>query len=81
MFFQLHVSYSDSLIIGQSTCMPNTFVCVYFDLFLEIGFFIVYCNPKVSCFSLFNLIEFIEAYTSFEEKLEASEGEFEQDEP
>jgi hypothetical protein len=41
----------------------------------------VYCNPKVSCFSLFNLIEFIEAYTSFEEKLEASEGEFEQDEP
>jgi len=58
------------------TCMPNTFVCVSFDLFKKIGFFIVYCNPKVSCFSLFNLIEFIEAYASFEEKLEAYEGEF-----
>jgi len=41
----------------------------------------VYSNPKVSCFSPFNLIEFIGAYASFEEKLEENEGEFEQDEP
>jgi hypothetical protein len=32
-------------------------------------------------FLLFKLIEFSEAYASFEEKLEEYEGEFEQDEP
>ncbi len=49
--------------------------------FKKLVFFIVYCNPKVSCFSPFSLIKFIEAYASFEEKLEEYKGEFEQDLP